>query len=275
MENVLNYIIELHTTGDWTALVQLYSFGVAFVILIILLARLSQGRSIAIDARRTGEKHEKNLADLNGRIDNLEATLGSKIEERLLGKVDNRLDSIEQRTQELYERQSDTLENRTSDLNQRLNEIAAKLEQTNAELKSVQHHVEEVENGMPSVFDRLEEFQHALARGYQSELSSVFESFDNAMGALLEQMKGELKGGLSRLEGIEGMIKSRKRAESQLADLEKQADIPHAVTAEPDDSINDSDSDADAEDWLSESKEIEEGDLSPLDNEEDEQDSRN
>jgi hypothetical protein len=71
------------------------------------------------------------------------------------------------------------------------------------------------------------------------------------------------------------MIKSRKRAESQLADLEKQADIPHAVTAEPDDSINDSDSDADAEDWLSESKEIEEGDLSPLDNEEDEQDSRN
>ena len=158
------------------------------------------------------------------------------------------MDSVDKRMQQLKHRHYEALDERAADLSTRISEVEA-------ELRAFDRHLEKVEKRMPSVFDRLEDFQRALAKGYQSELSSVFESFDNAVGAVLDQMKSELKTGLSRIEGIEGMVDKRRRAEEEFGINEDIGELPADVAPEPGDF-----SDFDEESFSDDAMEAEEGD---------------
>ncbi len=86
--------------------------------------------------------------------------------------------------------------------------------------------MDEVEGRIPNLFDRLDDFREALGRTFQVEINSVLSSFDSSLGAILQQMKSDLQLGLSRVESLESMVRSRERAEKSLLGTPEGAAAP-------------------------------------------------
>lgn len=206
MNNIVDYLLQIHASADWAALIQIYGFSTAFVIIALLLLLHSRSRQAAIQGQKKIRELGKQVADLQASLERMESSLSSDIENSMTQKMNRRLDGLENRMQELNSRQSEELDKRTSNLKTRISEVEA-------EIRGFERHLDKVEKRMPSVFDRLEDFQRALTKGYQNELSNVFDSFDNAVGAVLGQMKNELKTSLNRIDGIEEMVDRRRDAE--------------------------------------------------------------
>ena len=78
----------------------------------------------------------------------------------------------------------------------------------------------------------LEDFRDTLAKTFQVELGSVLNSFDNSVGAVLHQMKSEMQIGISRVESIEGMVRSRQAAGRSLLGAADQLELPDALDQE-------------------------------------------
>ncbi|MFP4027407.1 MAG: hypothetical protein ACLFWL_06415 [Candidatus Brocadiia bacterium] len=230
MSGAIDYIQNLISQGDWATLIPLLCEAIAFIIIIIFLFLLSRSRATAAEARTEVKNVSEKLHDLEAQISDFRSDLRDDLENLLNRKMDTKLDGMEERTQGLHSRQTEMLEDRSSELSGRIAKTDAEIEQLRNEFDSLRNHVQKVEREMPGVFDRLDEFKNAIARGYKSELSSVFESFDNSISAMLDQMRAELETGLSRINGIESMVRKRKNAEDVFAGEDevpgKSSDIP-------------------------------------------------
>ncbi|MFP4176530.1 MAG: hypothetical protein ACLFT2_04830 [Candidatus Brocadiia bacterium] len=206
MTNIINFLVETHASADWVFLVQVYGGVLAFVIFIILLLRQAKVRSSVAKMAERFEVLEERMNAMSSSLENAHSDLSKQVEETVMQKVNSRTDAVEKRVQEVNSRQSENLDDRASELSTRISELEA-------EIRAFDRHLDKMEKRMPSVFDRLEDFQRALTKGYQNELSNVFDSFDNAVGAVLDQMKNELQTSLNRIDGIEDMVDKRRRAE--------------------------------------------------------------
>jgi len=225
MESLWRYLVELFTSADRVTLLQFYSAAAIFLILILLLIRHGRGLRIASQASSRVADLDRKLSSLGSTVDRLEGEVGGELEARVQARVESRFDALEKRVQELHSRQSDLLEERVS-------ELGGRISQARAEVKALERRLSEVEDRMPGLFDGLGEFKKALAKGYQSELSSMLGSFDNAVKALLSQMKDELRGSLSRIEGIESMIRGRRSAEEDVGAVDVAAVEPRRPAGE-------------------------------------------
>lgn len=73
-----------------------------------------------------------------------------------------------------------------------------------------------VEDRIPNLYENLDEFRESLARVFESELGAVMHSFDSSVDSVLYQMKEQLQAGINNIEGIEEMVRSRRKAETKL-----------------------------------------------------------
>jgi hypothetical protein len=97
-------------------------------------------------------------------------------------------------------------------VSERMGGIDAQARDLRQGAETLRQRVDHVEDKIPSLYDRLEEFRNTLAHIFQNELGAVLGSFDTSVSAVLEHMKADLHTGLTRIESIQEMVKSRQTA---------------------------------------------------------------
>mgnify|MGYP006281775409 CR=1 FL=1 len=95
-----------------------------------------------------------------------------------------------------------------------------------------------VEDRIPNLYDHMDEFRETLSQIFESELGSVMRSFDTSVDSVLQQMKDQLQTGVKNIEGIERMVRGRRKVETKLlgpsdADAE-ELDETYMVESEAD-----------------------------------------
>ena len=73
-----------------------------------------------------------------------------------------------------------------------------------------------VEDRIPNLYDHMDEFRESLSQIFESELGSVMRSFDTSVDSVLQQMKDQLQTGVKNIEGIERMVRGRRKVETKL-----------------------------------------------------------
>lgn len=73
-----------------------------------------------------------------------------------------------------------------------------------------------VEDRIPNLYDHMDEFRETLSQIFESELGSVMRSFDTSVDSVLQQMKDQLQTGVKNIEGIERMVRGRRKVETKL-----------------------------------------------------------
>jgi len=204
--------LQLHKSGDWLALMPVYGSVLASIILAGLLISLVRGKNAARRALGAAKDVEALLLGITERVDELEHRIeqrmdsrASELDARMTTKMDKKGDLIQER-----------IEQRAATLSDSISRLDARVGHCDETVEQFRERVKEVESRIPGLFDRLDEFRDTLARTFQVELGGVLSSFDNSVGAILHQMKSEMKIGLSRIESIEGMVDSRRAAERAL-----------------------------------------------------------
>ena len=228
MDGIWQYLVEIHTAGQWETLVQFYGLALAVLILVIILLLHSRSRGIALKAARLAHNLEQELRKLPGALERIE----SDLESRLATKTNQKIDAVEAHVQELHGKQGDLLEERCSELAADIGKTDVQVQRTNAQIEGLKNDLEQVEARIPSLLDRLDDFREAVAKRCQGELASVLGSFDKTVRAVLTQMKGELQVGVSRIEGIESMIRNRKQAEMTLLGTGVDDELPPGAESE-------------------------------------------
>ncbi len=202
----------IHRAPDWPALILFYGVVVGLALFICLQLQLVSARRKALRAMREVRKMMADIRGLAEQIDDLERrierrfdTRAGELDERMTRKLDQKGDLIQER-----------LEQNRTDLQGRISTLDVRVQEATERVETFRRRVDEVEARVPGLFDRIDEFREGLARTFQAELGSVLNSFDNSIGAVLEEMKSELQLGISRIESIESMVGSRKGAERAL-----------------------------------------------------------
>jgi hypothetical protein len=190
---------------DPPAIMVLAGVVAAVLVLVCLLLMLLKGRRLAL---RTAATARDLIADMKSLREQLE-----EAEKR----VDRRLAGL---TGEVDERVNAGLTERLAASRRELDEGLARLDASASSLREdmdgLRTRLDEVEGRVPGLLDQLDELRETLGRTFQSELSGVLSSFDTSVAGILEQMKSELQIGISRIEGIEQMVRGRERAERAL-----------------------------------------------------------
>lgn len=204
IDAVWDYLLRIHTAADWSSLIVLYGIGVGGLCLLLLeilhartstLARRQQARL----AELIGELHAlaEREAEMSERLDEAKKTLR------------NRIDRAEQAV-------ADRIDAKTDRLLERIAEAERNTRQARNELDSVRERLTSAEQEFPVFEDRLAELQNDVDRLFRTELSSVLDSFDSSVSAVLDHMKDQLQMGVSRIEGVESMVESRQKASRSL-----------------------------------------------------------
>lgn len=212
MKTMWARIVELHQLGQWQELILLYGVLLALVLLAVLLVILLRGRGMARQALKAAQEAHGFARDVMNRIDDVERRVERRLDTRA-GELDARMTKkMDQKGDLIQER----IDQRSSTLSDQINKLDSHVSQSNEAIERFKVRIDEVERRIPGLFDKIEEFRNTLARTFQVELSSVLNSFDNSVGAVLHQMKSELQIGVARIESIENMVQSRKQAEQSL-----------------------------------------------------------
>jgi len=209
---IWQYIVHIHRTPDWTALTVFWGSVFALVLFTWLQLRLARAKRKADAVLGAVQEIMGDLRGLRGEMDALDRRMqkrldsrAGELDERITKKVNQRGDLIEER-----------LEQRAASLSDTISALEARVSGFREKWEALWERVREVENRIPGLFDRLDEFRGSLARTFQVELEGVLSSFDNSMAAILDQMKADLQMGVSRVESIENMVRSRESAERNL-----------------------------------------------------------
>jgi hypothetical protein len=108
------------------------------------------------------------------------------------------------------------LDRQSASTSERISGIEARGQELRQEAQTVRQRVDRVEDSIPSLYERLDEFRNTLATIFRDEMEAVLGSFDGTVTAVLGHMKSELHMGIARIESIEEMVRSRQRAEQML-----------------------------------------------------------
>ncbi|MGD2174696.1 MAG: hypothetical protein PVJ27_04775 [Candidatus Brocadiaceae bacterium] len=210
--NVWDYVVQIHRTGDVQALVLFWGVAAVVVLFVVLQVLLIRSRGVAVRAMNTVRDLADDMRNLRRELDELERRMekrldsrAAELDARMTKKLDQKGDLIQER-----------LEERSSSLSDAISSLDGKVGQARQQMEAFRQRVDDVEGRIPGLFDRLDEFRDTLAHTFQAELGSVLTSFDNSMSAILQQMKAELQMGVSRIESIENMVRSREQAERSL-----------------------------------------------------------
>ncbi|NLW50542.1 MAG: hypothetical protein GXY85_06815 [Candidatus Brocadiaceae bacterium] len=229
--DVWNKVVDLHASGDLALLVPFYGVVVALILFVCLQVMLVRGRRMALQAAQTTRDLLDDMTALHSRVGETEERVEQRLDART-GDLDTRMTrKIDQKGDALQER----LEQHRSALSEVIGKGEARLSRLDEQLKACRERIDEVEARIPNLFDRLDDFREMLGRTFQAELGGVFDSFDNSVSAILQQMKSELQLGVSRIESIEGMVRSREKAERSLLGGRGEPALPGAA-AEPEES---------------------------------------
>ncbi len=80
--------------------------------------------------------------------------------------------------------------------------------------------VDQAERLAGTTRERLIKLEKYLKEFFEIELKSVFESFDNTVASILEEMKVELLRGVERIEDIQAVVDSKSYAQDRILDGE-------------------------------------------------------
>jgi len=241
-------IVALHQSGDLTVLVPFYGVVVAVIVFVCLQLMLIKGRRLAVKAAQAACDLMADLKALHAQVGELESRLENRLDART-GDLDVRMTrKIDQKGDILQER----LDQHRSALSDSVGKLEARLARTAEQLEAYRERTDEVESRIPGLFDRLDDFRDTLAQTFQAELGGVFTSFDNSVAAILQQMKAELELGVSRIESIEGMVRSRDRAQLSLLGPRGEAALPGPAPEQGEDDQ--------FEEWEQQAKELAEED---------------
>jgi len=219
MVNIWNRFVEFHRSADLIMLIQVYAAVGALIGVLILLIIWAGARRIAKQARRRVSELAEDLKQLHQNLSETEYQLERKFSSRasdLEGLVARRINEKTNSLRGTMEQLESKLNGRTAGVVERVENIEAEAREFSREVETFRGRVQEVEERIPNLYDRMEEFRNMLSRIFRSELGAVLDSFDSSVGSVLEQMKAELHMGISRIEAIESMVHSRKRAQQAL-----------------------------------------------------------
>jgi hypothetical protein len=222
LHDAIQYLVQIHQGGDWPALIRFYGLILAVILFIWLEVWLARGRAIAVRAvRRAGELTE-DLRAVRAEVDELERRLEkrfdnrtSELDIRMTKKMDQKGDLIQER-----------VEQRAASLSDTIHRLESRATRACEDVDRFRSRIDEVEGRIPNLFDRLDDFRDTLGRTFQVELNSVLSSFDSSLSAILQQMKADLQLGLSRVESLETMVRSRDRAQKGLLGTPEGAPSP-------------------------------------------------
>ncbi|MHC4592962.1 MAG: hypothetical protein ACYS8L_09755 [Planctomycetota bacterium] len=242
--NILEHLTSIHRGGDWVPLVAFYGVVAGTIVLVCLLIMLVRGRRLALRALATAQQLAKDMKAWSGWLDDLERRVERRLDSRT-GDLDARMTRKMDQRGDLI--QARVAENRAT-LADSVSKLDARLGRALEDVESFRQRIAEVDGRIPGLFDRLEEFRDTLAKTFQVEIGSVLGSFDNTLGSILQEMKTELQVGVSRIESIESMVKSRERTERTLLGSPDAPELPGAAQEE-----------GEFEEWEQEAKELAEG----------------
>jgi len=221
---IWDWIVSIHRGGDWGPPVLFWLAVIAVVVFVLLQLLLVKGRQKAGRALTAVRDLLDDMRALQHRLNELESHFEKRIDDRdgqidarVTRKIDSKADLLEER-----------IDQRSGSLSDAMTKLDSRVSYADEELNRFRERVSEVENRIPNLFDRLEEFRAVLAKTFQAELGSVLSSFDSSVSGILEQMKAELQMGISRIESIEGMVRSRDRAERSLLGVPDEVALPGA-----------------------------------------------
>ncbi|MHC5033616.1 MAG: hypothetical protein ACYTFZ_01070 [Planctomycetota bacterium] len=242
--NILEHLTSIHRGGDWVPLVAFYGVVAGTIVLVCLLIMLVRGRSLALRALETARQLVEDMRAWSVQLDELERRVERRLDART-GDLDARMTrKLEQRGDLIQAR----VEENRATLADSVSKLDARLGRALEDVGNFRERIAEVDGRIPGLFDRLEEFRDTLAKTFQIELGSVLGSFDSTLGGILQEMKTELQVGISRIENIESMVRSRERAERTLLGSPDAPELPEAGQEE-----------GDFEEWELEAKELAEG----------------
>jgi len=222
--HIWDWIVSIHRGGDWGPAVLFWLAVIAVVVFVLLQLLLVKGRQKAGRALAAVRDLLDDMRALQHRLNELENHFEQRLDDRD-GQIDARVTrKIDSKTDLLEER----IDQRSGSLSDAITKLDSRVSYADEELNRFRERVSEVENRIPNLFDRLEEFRAVLAKTFQAELGSVLSSFDSSVSGILEQMKAELQMGISRIESIEGMVRSRERAERSLLGVPDEVALPGA-----------------------------------------------
>lgn len=211
-------MVDAHRMGRWEVLVPFYGGVLGFIVLVCLQLLLVRGARLAAKALRAVRQLADDVKALEEQIDDLERRMEQRLEAHT-GELDARMNrKLDQKADLIQER----LEEHRTALADSLARLGAGLQQVDR----FKERLDEVESRIPGLFDKLDEFRDTLARTFQAELGSVLKSFDTSLDSILEEMKSELRLGVSRIETIEGMVRSRHKAEETLLGAPRGVPLP-------------------------------------------------
>ncbi len=212
LQNTWHYIVQIHQGGDWAALVGFYAIVLALILLVWLQVWLVRGRKLSYQALERSRELTDSLLAVRGEIDELERRTEKRLDSRA-GDLDARMTKkMDQKGDLIQER----VEQRASDLLDTIHRLESRVSRASEDVGRFRERIDDVERRIPNLFDRLDDFRDALGRTFQVEISSVLSSFDSSLTSILQQMKSDLQLGLSRVESLETMVRSRERAEKSL-----------------------------------------------------------
>jgi len=211
MVDLWHLVVSIHR-GGWQQLIVFYGVVGALVVFVCLELLHARSRRLARRALKAAREAMDEARAL--------ATQLGEIERRLQARLDEWAGDLDARTTKKIDRKGDLMQQRIDErsaaLSDSISKLDARVSRAEEQVARFRERVDEVEDRIPNLFDRLDEFRGTLARTFQGELSSVLNSFDNSVAAILQQMKSELQLGISRIESIESMVRSRERAEQGL-----------------------------------------------------------
>ena len=219
--HIWELLVKIHC-GDWTTLVVFYSVVVGIILFVLLQLLLVRSRKASLKALAAVRDLLEDMKAMESQLDKLESRIEqgfnewqAELETRMTRKIDQKGDLIQER-----------VEQRSGTLSDSINQLDSRVGRSDDQMQQFRERVAEVENRIPNLFDRLDEFRGALAKTFQVELGSVLSSFDNSMGAILQQMKSDLQLGISRIEGIESMVRTREKAGRTLLGAGEEPALP-------------------------------------------------
>ena len=186
--------------GQLPAWLPLAVSGVAVVLTLICLIYVVRA---AVTIRREAQSASATVERLTNHVDSFEQTVAARIQQA------------------------------TAPIEERIAQGEREMDGFKAELGSLQSAIAEVQKGLERAVQRFEHFEEYFRSVFEKELRFAFHAFDETMGGVLKEMKGELLRGISRIDQIQGVVNSRGRAEAQLVSSEEEARRLLKSSAEP------------------------------------------
>lgn len=226
--NLWQTLVGILQEGGWEQLVVLFGVVVALILFVCLQLMLIKGRRSALRALGAVRDMMEDIRGLEEQLDDLERRAEKRfdsrtveLDARMTRKIDQKGDLIQERIEQQGAAHSESI-----------SKLEARVSRATEEVGGFRERITEVEGRIPGLFDRLDEFRDTLAKTFQAELSGVLTSFDSSISGILEQMKSELQMGVSRIESIESMVRSRERAERTLLGSATETALPASLSEE-------------------------------------------